>query len=92
MFLCRERKCEILSSKEYCDGFAQSIKLWNQETPLLGKHVPTNAQPTIEGHPLLGNGPVKATRGNEYATIREAVFSVIRVVLVATQRALNTLQ
>jgi hypothetical protein len=24
----------------------------------LGKHVPTNAQPTTEGHPLLSNGPV----------------------------------
>jgi hypothetical protein len=29
---------------EYFDGFVQSIKLWSQETPLLGKHVPTKAQ------------------------------------------------
>jgi hypothetical protein len=43
---------------------------------MLGKHVPTNAQPTIEGHPLLGNGPLNSSRGNEYATIGEAVFSV----------------
>jgi hypothetical protein len=59
---------------------------------LLGKHVATNAQPTIEGHPLLGNGPVNTSCGNEYATVREAVFSVVRAVLVATQRVLNTLQ
>jgi hypothetical protein len=38
------------------------------ENPLLGKHVPTNAQPTIEGHPLRGIGPVNTSRGNEYAT------------------------
>jgi hypothetical protein len=30
-------KSELVST--YCDGFAQSIKLWSQETPLLGKHV-----------------------------------------------------
>jgi hypothetical protein len=24
----------------YCDGFAQSIKLRSQKTPLLGKHIP----------------------------------------------------
>jgi hypothetical protein len=57
-----------------------------------GKHVLTNVQPTIEGHPLLGNGPVNASRGNEYATIGEAVFSVVRAVLVVMQRALDTLK
>jgi hypothetical protein len=25
----------------YCDEFAQSMKLWSQRNPLLGKHVPT---------------------------------------------------
>jgi hypothetical protein len=45
----------------------KEINLWSQETPLLNKHVPTNAQPTIE----------------------EAVFSAVRAVLVATQRALT---
>jgi hypothetical protein len=63
-----------------------------QETPLLGKHVPINAQPTTKGHPLLGKGPANTSRGNKYATIGEAVFSVVRAALVATQRALNTLQ
>jgi hypothetical protein len=33
---------------EYCDGFAQSIKLWGQKTPLLGKHIPEVKQSTIE--------------------------------------------
>lgn len=51
-------------SKLYCDGFAQSNKLWRQKTPTLGK-----AQTTIKEYPLLGNGPVNAYRGNEYATI-----------------------
>jgi hypothetical protein len=32
----------------YCDRFAQSIKLWSQKTPLLGKHVQTNTRPTIQ--------------------------------------------
>jgi hypothetical protein len=53
----------------YCDGFAQSIKLWSQKNSLLGKHIPTNAQPTIEGHSLLGKGPVNTSRGNEHTTI-----------------------
>jgi hypothetical protein len=76
----------------YCDGFAQSIKLWKQKTPLVGKYIPTNAQPIIEERPLLGNGPVNTSRGNEYATTGEAVFPVIYAVFVVTQRALNTSQ
>jgi hypothetical protein len=59
----------IVEEIKYCDGFPQRIKLWSQETPLLDKHVPTKAQPTIEGYPLLGNGPVSTSRDNEYATI-----------------------
>jgi hypothetical protein len=62
------------------------------EAPLLGKHVPTNAQPKKEGYPLLGNRPVNTSRGNEYETTGDAMFSVVRAVLVAMQRALNTLQ
>jgi hypothetical protein len=50
---------------------------------LLGKHVLTNGQPTIEGHPLLGNGPVDTSCGNTYAAVGEVVFSVVRAVLVA---------
>jgi hypothetical protein len=56
---------------KYSDGFAQNIKLWSQKTPLLSKHVPTNAQPTTEGHPLLGNAPTSTCRGKEYAIIEE---------------------
>jgi hypothetical protein len=52
----------------YCDGFAQARK-----PRLLGKHVPTKDQPTTEGHPLLGNGPVNISRGNEYGKNRVAV-------------------
>jgi hypothetical protein len=62
------------------------------KTPLLGKRIPTSTQPTIEGHPLPGIGPVNISHSNKYATIGEAVSSVVRAVLVATQRALNTLQ
>jgi hypothetical protein len=75
----------------YCDGFAESIKLWSQVTPLLGKRIPTSTQPTIEGHPLPGK-PVNISRGNKYPTVWEAVSSVVRAVLVATQCTLNTLQ
>jgi hypothetical protein len=32
---------------KYCDGFAQSIKLWSQKSPLLGKHVQRNTGPKI---------------------------------------------
>jgi hypothetical protein len=56
---------------------------------LLVKHVQTNLQPTIEGHSLLGKGPVNVSRDIKYATIGEAVFSLIRAVLVVTQRALT---
>jgi hypothetical protein len=34
--------------REECDGFAQSIKLWSQKNPLLGKHIPEVARSTIE--------------------------------------------
>jgi hypothetical protein len=37
----------------------------------LGNHVATKAPSTIEGPPLLGNGPVNISRGNEYGTIRQ---------------------
>jgi hypothetical protein len=60
----------------YGDGFAQSIKLWSHKNTLLPKHVPTNAQPIIEGHPLLDNGSVNTSRGNEYATIGQT--SIVR--------------
>jgi hypothetical protein len=59
------------------------LKALSYGSPLLGKHVTTNAQPTTGGHPLLDNGPVNIFRGNEYATIKEAVFSVVRAVLAA---------
>jgi hypothetical protein len=52
--------CAILTHNK-----AQNIKLWSQKNPLLGKYVPTNAQPTTEGHPLLGNGPVNRSHDNE---------------------------
>jgi hypothetical protein len=52
-----------------CDGIAQSIKLWSQKTPLVGKHVQKHV-----------------------ANNREAVFSVVPAVFVATQCALNTWQ
>jgi hypothetical protein len=31
----------------------------------LGKHFSTNAQPKKQEHPLLGNGSVNTSRGNE---------------------------
>jgi hypothetical protein len=46
-------------------------------------------QPTVQGHPLLGNRPVDTLHSNEYATIGEAVFSVVHAVLIATQCALS---
>jgi hypothetical protein len=33
----------------YCDGFAQSIKLWNQETPLLGNGSVSTSQHVTMG-------------------------------------------
>jgi hypothetical protein len=35
----------------------------------LGKYVPTNVHPTIEGRSLLGNTPVNICHCNECATI-----------------------
>jgi hypothetical protein len=32
----------------HCYFRAQSINLWSQKTPLLGKHVQTNTRPTIQ--------------------------------------------
>jgi hypothetical protein len=38
---------------------------------------------------LLGNRPVNTSHGNEYETIGEAVFSVVRAVLVVMQSPLS---
>jgi hypothetical protein len=46
----------------------------------------------IIGSKLIGLYELASSSGKEYATIGEAVFSVIRAILVVTQRALNTLQ
>jgi hypothetical protein len=51
--------------KAHSDGFLQNIKPWSQKNLLLGKHDPIHAQPTIGGYPLLGNGPVNTSGGNE---------------------------
>jgi hypothetical protein len=42
---------------------------WAVSRKLIGKHVPINAQPTIEGHPLLNNRLVNSSGSNKYATI-----------------------
>jgi hypothetical protein len=41
----------------------------------IGKRVPTNLHPTIEGRPLLGNIPVNTHRSNDCATI-DRLFSM----------------
>jgi hypothetical protein len=43
----------------YCDGFAQSIKLWSQETPLLGKHVQAYTRLTIRQKRCFLCGPLR---------------------------------
>jgi hypothetical protein len=58
MFLKLSNVLNFFFCERHCDGFVQSIQLWSQKTPLLGKDVPTNAQPTTERHPLLGKGHV----------------------------------
>jgi hypothetical protein len=45
------------------------VKDWAVSRRYIGKHVPTNAHPTIEGRPLLGNRPVNTYHRNECATI-----------------------
>jgi hypothetical protein len=40
-----------------CDGFAQSIKLWSQKTPLLGTRVQTNTRPNIQERCFLCGSP-----------------------------------
>jgi hypothetical protein len=59
----------------YCDGFAQSINLWNQKTPLLGnKHIPNAAtNVTNSMNALPGDGFVNTV---QHSTIDEAVFSM----------------
>jgi hypothetical protein len=42
------RECSCGSKATYCNGFAKNIKLWSQETPLLGKQIPRNTLPTIQ--------------------------------------------
>jgi hypothetical protein len=49
---------------------------WAVARRRIGKHVPNNPHPTIEGRPLLGNRPVNIHHNNDYAT--ETVFYGVR--------------
>jgi hypothetical protein len=59
LFKAARNMCQLLAAmtewyllqysyRKYCDGFAQSIKVWSQKNPLLGKHVQTHMRPTIQ--------------------------------------------
>jgi hypothetical protein len=40
------------------DNFQRYVTDWAVSRKRIGKHVPTNAHPTIEGYSLLSNRPV----------------------------------
>jgi hypothetical protein len=60
---CRRVSQSRMRQKNQAAGIKQSYLL---STPLDYRCF---VWPTMEGHPLLGNGPVNTSRGNEYATI-----------------------
>jgi hypothetical protein len=49
---------------------------WAVARRRIGKHVPTNPHPTIEGRPLLGNISVNTYHSNDCATT-EILFSMV---------------
>jgi hypothetical protein len=70
----------------YCVGFAQSINLWSQKTPLLRKHIPhagnirrLAVSITIKNVIIARQRFGKHTRGNEYVTIRCPVLGNVAV-------------
>jgi hypothetical protein len=50
----------------YVHTYILNVTAWAVSRRRTGKHVPTNAQPTIEGRPLLGNAWVDAPDNNTW--------------------------
>jgi hypothetical protein len=52
----------LMFSREEIAVYSENVTDWAVSRRRIGKHVPTNAHPTIEVRPFLGNRPVKTSQ------------------------------